>query len=344
VLLIASGCNSMGPRTVARDRHDYSRSISESWKRQMLLNIVKLRYLDPPIFVDVGQIVAGYTLETGLSAGASLPGEGSGTVTLGGSAKWTDRPTITYSPLTGNRFVRSLMTPLSPEVVFSTIESGYPADGVLFAAVASINGLRNQETSVAGVTPPDPEFLRVLTLMRNIQRSGAVGLRVRPEPEKQRTCLLTFRTKNVPPQTQQETDELRRLLRLDPQAGEFTLVVGTTAAHDREVAVTTRSLLHQLLTMASQVDVPAEDLEHGAAAPGWESLPAGSPASRLIAIRSSRGKPDHAAVAISYRDHWYWIDDYDLKSKRIFAFMMMLFTLSDSGKDEPLPLITIPAQ
>ena len=31
-------------------------------------------------------------------------------------------------------------------------------------------------------------------------------------------------------------------------------------------------------------------------------------------------------------------------SKRLFAFMMMLFTLADSGDKENLPLITIPAQ
>jgi hypothetical protein len=49
-------------------------------------------------------------------------------------------------------------------------------------------------------------------------------------------------------------------------------------------------------------------------------------------------------VAVQYRDHWFWIEDGDLKSKRTFAFMMMLFTLSDSGGKENLPLITIPAQ
>src|SRR5688572_9153481 len=97
-LLFLTGCRSLGPGTVARDRFDYSGSISESWKRQTLLNIVKVRYLDPPIFVDVGQIVAGYSLETALTAGATLPENAGNIVTLGGSARFTDRPTITYTP------------------------------------------------------------------------------------------------------------------------------------------------------------------------------------------------------------------------------------------------------
>jgi hypothetical protein len=344
VLVLVGGCHSLGPGTLPRDRYDYSSSISESWKRQALLNIVKLRYLDPPIFVDVGQIVAGYTLETGLSAGASLPGQGNSTVSLGGSAKWTDRPTITYTPLTGNKFVRSLMTPLSAEAVFSTIQSGWPADGGLFASVASINGLKNQETSLTGVSPPDPEFLRVLALMRNIQRSGAVALRLQQEPDKRRTTLLTFRTEGIPAQTREESRELRRLLRLDPEATEFNLVLGATATNDREVAVLTRSLMHQLATMAAQVQVPAEDLAAGAATPGWESVPDSAETSRLIRILSSKSKPAHASVAIFYRDHWFWIDDYDLKSKRVFAFMMMLFTLADTGEKENLPILTIPTQ
>jgi hypothetical protein len=64
VLLVAlTGCTHLGPRTVAVDRFDYSSSIADSWKQQTLLNIVKLRYMDLPVFVDVASIVSGYSMQ-----------------------------------------------------------------------------------------------------------------------------------------------------------------------------------------------------------------------------------------------------------------------------------------
>ena len=346
--LLAAGCKSIGPATIPRDRHEYSSSISESWKRQTLLNIVKLRYLEPPIFVDVGQIVAGYSLETGLSAGASLPANGAlggNTATLGGSAKFTDRPTITYTPLTGNKFVKALMTPLPPESVFFTIESGLPADAILFATVARLNGLKNQEASVGGVEKAEPRFLRALELLRNLQLSGSVAMRIQQDEQKRQTSLVTIRSKDTSEQTLAEGRELRELLGLSAEATEFKLVFGAMAAGDRELAMQTRSIMRILTTLSSQVEVPPEHIAEGRAGPGFNEMDGDDTKPvRLARIHSSKNQPADAYVAVPFRDHWFWIDDRDLKSKRTFAFMMLLFSLSDSGEKEALPLITIPAQ
>jgi hypothetical protein len=349
VLMLAcvGGCQSLGPRTVPRDRSDYASAVSESWKRQTLLNIVKLRYLDPPIFVDVGQIVAGYSLETSVSAAGSFPETnnfGGNTATVGGAARFTDRPTITYTPLTGNKFLKGLMMPLPPESVFFTIQSGWPADAVLYATVASINGLKNQQTALGGVTPADPKFMRVLALMRKMQLSGAVAIRVQVDAQKRETALLALRTQDFTPEQAEDSRELRQLLRLDPEAQEFKLAFGATATSDKEVAVATRSILHLMQVMASQVQVPENHLREGRVAPGWESMPEGQDATRMVRIHSSSDTPDDSFVTVKYRDHWLWIDDRDLKTKRTFAFMMMLFTLADTGEKEALPLVTIPAQ
>jgi hypothetical protein len=348
LVLAVTSCSSIGPGSVARDRFQYSDSLGESWKRQTLLNIVKLRYLDPPIFVDVGQIVSGYTLQTTATAagGVNWPqyGPAGGQLSLGAQGQYTDRPTVTYTPLTGNKFIKGLMTPLSPDSVFFTIQSGWPADGVMFATVAEINGLKNQGTSIHGITPPDPNFIRVLQLLRRIQLSGAVAMRIKPDAANQQTTLLTFRSKDISPETLEDIHELRKLLRLDPDAEEIKLVFGSNPVNDREVAMVTRSMLQQMNTMASQVDVPAEDVVQGRAAPGWETVTNGVSWPRLVQIRCSKEAPKDAFVAIPYRGNWYWIDDRDLKSKRTFTFMMLLFTLADTGEKEPLPLVTIPAQ
>jgi hypothetical protein len=313
-----------------------------------LLNIVKLRYVDPPIFVDVGQIVAGYSLETSGSVGGQLSSSGAiqgDTMSLGGSARYTDRPTITYTPLTGDKFVRALMTPLAPEAVFSTVEAGWPAEAILFATVSRLNGLKNQEASIAGFSDAEPRFLRALQLMGRIQAAGAVSLRVEQDSQRHQTTVLAIQSKDVPEQTLADSRELRQLLGLSPDATEFRLVAGSLAANDRELALRTRSILHILGLMAAQVEVPAEDVNRGRATPGVvDAIAQEPPPVRLARIRSSKVRPKNAYVVVEYRDHWFWIDDEDLKSKRAFAFIMMLFTLTDSGEKQGLPVLTIPTQ
>jgi hypothetical protein len=347
LLFTATGCRSIGPGTIARDRFDYSTSITESWKRQTLLNIVRLRYLDPPSFVDVGQIVAGYSLETGLAgagqtAGAAASGDAFGTI--GGHVTFTDRPTITYTPLTGTRFVRGLMTPIPPESLFYTIQSSWPADAILKAAVISINGLKNEEISMGGYNPPDPRFLRAAELMRAAQVSGAVGMRIVQDKDKRESKVITFRTQAATPEITHNVAEFRELLGLNPDAQEFQLVYGATASNDHEIAVQTRSLLHIFGAMAARAEVPPEHLREGRVMPGVESSQGAGTNAPAPQIRCSKDKPKDAFAAVQYRDHWFWVDDRDLAAKRSFSFMMLLFTLADTGEKENLPLITIPAQ
>ena len=80
-VIALSGCRtpSIGPDTVSRDRFDYGQAVAESWKTQMLLNLVKLRYGDTPIFLNISSVVSSYTIGGTYAAGASLPIPISGT-------------------------------------------------------------------------------------------------------------------------------------------------------------------------------------------------------------------------------------------------------------------------
>jgi hypothetical protein len=345
-LLALSACSPVGPQTVPRDRLDYSVALDDSWKRQILLNVIRIRYMDPPSFVDVGQIVSGYTLETGV-AGVGQAGSGDlggNFGSIGGHATFTDRPTITYTPLTGSSYLRGLMTPIAPEAIFYTIDSGWPADVIMQTGVSSINGLKNGETTIAGFRPPDPKFVRVAQLMRKIENSGAVGLKVVVDKEKHTTNIISLHSTNMPEETRDDITELRSLLGLNQQASEFQLVYGTTASNDHELAVQTRSLLHIMADLAAHAQVPPEDVRDGRATPGADmaARPTTQPSNPPILY--SPTKPKDAFIAVQYRTKWFWVDDCDLTAKRDLAFLMLLFTLANTGEKESLPLITIQAQ
>jgi hypothetical protein len=53
-------------------------------------------------------------------------------------------------------------------------------------------------------------------------------------------------------------------------------------------------------------------------------------------------KPANAFAAIKNRSHWYWIDDRDRLSKGYFTFLMILFSLAETGAAPQAPLITVP--
>jgi len=157
--MMFTGCTHLGPRTVAVDRFDYSTAIADSWKQQTLLNIVKLRYMDLPVFVDVSSVVAGYSMQTGVSVNGTLSTEKAiqgNFLTGGGSAIYTDRPTITYTPLTGQKFLRGLMTPIEPKNIFFMLQSGYAADFILGLTVESLNGAHNRSATAGTVREADP--------------------------------------------------------------------------------------------------------------------------------------------------------------------------------------------
>jgi hypothetical protein len=112
--LFTSGCASIGPANVTRDRFDYVTAISESWKRQMLLNLLKVRYSDAPVFMDIASVTNAYELtgEVNLSGEIAPVGRGDTFAHVGASGRYSDKPTISYQPLSGDKFTRSLMLPI----------------------------------------------------------------------------------------------------------------------------------------------------------------------------------------------------------------------------------------
>ena len=345
-LLLVVGCHSIGPGTVAKDRFDYSTSIADSWKQQTLLNIVKLRYLDLPVFVDVASIVAGYSMQTGVSLNGTLSSESAvqgDFASIGGQAIYTDRPTITYTPLTGQKFLQGLLTPIEPKNIFFMLQSGYAADFVLGLTVESLNGVHNRSTAGGAVREADPEFGRALQLLREVQVEGAVGMRVLQNKDKTETAVVFFRRDNLPQDLLDKLAEIRRLLKVPPDQHQFNLIYSPTVGGEGELAVGSRSMLQIMQAMASFTEVPEADVKEGRALPSLQSTN-GTAKSEPVKIKCSPGKPVDAYAAVRYRDQWFWVDDRDLRSKRAFTAIMFIFTMVQNTGDERLPLVTISAQ
>src|SRR4029077_4444455 len=93
-------------------------------------------------------------------------------VSAGAQAIYTERPTITYVPMTGEKFLCGLMTPIDPKNIFFMLQSGYAADFVLGLTVESLNGVRNRATAGGIAREADPEFTRALQLIREVQSAS----------------------------------------------------------------------------------------------------------------------------------------------------------------------------
>ena len=345
-VLALPGCTHLGPKTIAVDRFDYSTAVADSWKQQTLLNIVKLRYMDLAVFVDVASIVSGYSMQTGVSINGTLSTEKAiqgNFAAAGGQAIYTDRPTITFVPLTGEKFLRGLATPIDPKNIFFMLQSGYAADFLLGLTVESLNGVRNRSTVGGTVREADPEFLRALQLIRDVQAAGAVGMRVEEDKAKNSSAVLFFRRDDVDADIVEKIVEIRRLLKLPADQQKFVLTYSPVRGATNELAVNSRSMLQIMGAFASYLDVPAEHLKDHSAVPAFEGV---APENRQDAVRihSGKEKPGNAFAAVPYRGHWFWIEEGDLKTKRALTAIMFFFTLADTGDTTKLPLITIPAQ
>lgn len=341
-VLTTAGCASIGPVSVPRDRLDYTTAVAESWKEQTLLNIVRLRYGDAPSFLDVSSVISSYGVQAQASAGGFVSSDRTTAVpyssaTLGANATYLDRPTITYTPLGGAKFTRSLLTPLPPVAVFELIQAGYPADRILMLTCRALNGVYGRSTLGRQARAPDPEFLQLLAALRRIQLSGAIALRLDKRAADEVGALVIAGRRS--PEVERDARLVQSILNLKPGPnGDFAIVEGAVPRNTQELAVLTRSMLDILQEVGGGIEVPASHVAEGRA------LAVADMTDRpLIVIHAGAAAPANAATAVRYRDTWYWIDDDDFSSKATYTFLMVFFSLAETGAVPQPPVITIPA-
>src|SRR6476620_9228763 len=87
----------------------------------------------------------------------------------------------------------------------------------------------------------DREYYQLLEMLRTLQKSDAIGMRVQAAGGE--GSMLVFRREGAGAETLALGQAARKILKLSPDAMEFTFAFGSTPRNDTEIAVLTRSML-----------------------------------------------------------------------------------------------------
>ena len=346
-----SACTNIGAGSINRDRIDYAEAMARSWKEQLLLNIVKLRYGDTPMFLEVSSVISSYQMQSQVNVGGTvssnltpgLPDTVGRSLSIGGSGVYTDKPTITYTPLQGDKFTRSLLRPIAPTALMQLVQAGYPIDVIFQLGIRAINGSYNRSNRPMGMRDADPEFYRILDALRRVQQSESIAFRLEKGGSEE-TTLLMLHNRRISPEVEQDIRFLRQALGLQQGAQELILTYGAIPRSDREVALLTRSTLEIYLELGARIQASEADVKAGRVLdvpPAHSEIgPRDQP---LIFIYSGETPPEDPFVTVHYGQHWFWIENNDYRSKSIFSFLLLLSSLAEAGVPQQAPIITIPA-
>ena len=345
--VVIGGCHQAGPASVEIGRASYNIAIQQTNSEQLLLNLVRLRYRDTPYFMEVSSVSTSFDFDVSALASASLLGSEAKTYGFGAGIGYTERPTVTYTPLQGDEFVRQLMSPVDLNTILLLYHSGWSIERIFRVCLQSINGVKNAP-SASGPTPdyvPQyEEFREAAELLRKLQlrRVLDMGYTTSDDPN-ERPVEIRIADQAL------EWDEVKQLcdlLGLERGRTHFPLTTEVGAGGKDRIATVPRSLMGSLFYVSQSVEVPADDEDANRVTVSyypqgnrfdWRAVTGG-----LMHIHSAKQRSHNAYIAIYYRGSWFYIDDSDLTSKSTFSLLMQLFALQAGEIKSTGPILTLP--
>ncbi|HXY35029.1 MAG TPA: hypothetical protein VEI07_12435 [Planctomycetaceae bacterium] len=163
----------------------YNESVTRVDEEQLLLNLVRLRYNDNAVRIDVSSIAAQYEVAAQAEARPFFEAPNpAGSVfetftrilpdVLGSTA---NRPTFSLTPLDDPDTIRGLFTPMSVDGIVFLAETCYPLSTVFQLFVESMNGVPNAPTASGpprGLVPEFREFKRAAEILQQLKDLGDV--------------------------------------------------------------------------------------------------------------------------------------------------------------------------
>lgn len=341
---LLTGCAGVGPRSISSGRAAYNEAINTTEDEQMLLSIVKGRYGETFSLLAVNGVAANVSFASGANIQAGIGNDDyymGNLVPFSGGLAYEENPTITYSPVHGDRYLRQLLSPVPLDILLLFI-SNETYTGKPFTLLANrINSIQNPGFLGSPEAQPDPRFERVIELFIELDKAGAILLVADPERAASLNVLIT----GYAPAWTGQVEEFLSLLGLPmlKDAGKdivFPVYEGVKGSDVDGLAISTRSTFELLQIMKASIVVPQEHIDAGVVA---IFPPKGLPG-RDIHVYSSKEKPKKASVAVKHRDYWFYIDDTDMNTKLYYLMIRTLWSTSIANATEhkAAPVMTIP--
>ena len=349
ITLTTIGCINIGPRAMEQEWLKYNHVISNVKNQQNLLNLVRLRYNDSTTMLVVTNINSQLLLgseDSGMSYSFSESANQLGNrFNFSLVPKYEDKPTITYQPLQGEKFVKNVLDQISLDVLMLLNNSGWSIERIFRLCVQDINGIQNAP-GASGPTPdyaPEyKDFLTVAKLMRTLQKRNLSNVEYELVDGKSTLVFsLAKEALELP-----ETHKLVEMLRLTPGKTEYPIRMNDVDHNPNLIRLRTRSVMGILYLLSQSVEVPQEDVRRGKLTTtkyedgrpfNWSNL-----FSDLFQIKSSPDKSSDAFVSIKYRGSWFYIDDTDVESKRTYALFSQIFAIQAGKIEVERPTLTLP--
>ncbi len=375
IVLIVTGCSSIGPAQINTDRGTYNEIVRQTDYEQLLTNIVHLSYVEPTSYLQVTNVTASYNLSKGTTVSPSWSQEVGGgaplTTTSGISIaptiSYSDSPTISYVPLNDAEFISTLQTAITFTDVALLFNGGYDNTEFLGRLIFDKVGVLDNASSASSPrvinTPEYQQFYSFLDTLAQMRRARTVD--IQPVTFENRTGLMiAFISNSVNSPQALKLKKLVQIpldsksiilmsqqvstLKMNPTTGQL-VQINNTAAIKNLVYVKMRSIYGVMTFLSHSVQIPEKDIQghltlqlmdtHGQPY-NWAPLMSG-----LMTIYSSNNEPQDAFVKTWTNGHWFYIKSTDINSKSTFDILVRLMTLTagmGTTGAQTAPVLTVP--
>ena len=324
-----------------RGRGLYNQVINDTNNQQTLELIVRARYGEPSGLISVASVTANLrttaTANSQFGVGPSANFQGN-LVPLSLGLAYEENPTIAYTPVQGERYAKSLLTPIGLDMLVLLLSMENAPHQLILILVKQVNSLQNP---MYGSPQTGAVFRESVALLGRLENAGQATW----TSTKDGAFALVIH--DYAPANRNVVRDLLRAWGLPASLaqGDRDIVLPVNLAVGRvtkaELNVQTRSVYDLIEIAASSVEVPPEHAALGLADPRLDAL---SSLRGGLRIQSSPGYPStDVVVAVRHRGYWFYIPADDGPSKLAFRLLQMLIGMRlVEGTPQTTPALPIP--